>query len=676
MKNGWMAAALLAFAVAAADAAMIGIGREGDFVLEIFAERSDVVRAKGTATVTLPKEAEELCRAAGLRKGDGVWTGAGKPPAGKPWKASAAFVSLSPGWRRSELLLREPVRLEAAAVERFRLMRWKTFSERFASRLDAIAKTNAAAYRSGLAAALQDVRSVFGGASMVAGFPGTKYEAGFLQAKRAFDRCARKGRARGFTADRGMQAWYRELFGEEWPEALAGTFAAGGGRALEIRRVADGEGRDVPDVFEEPFPIRLGGGKRADGLFPAGETVRISYAPAGSRGATAETTFTWTFPESGGVPAWFVLQAAESGAGMALSTNLVENGGPVAVAASVSLGGAKESLVLPAGEKVLLCLVMRPGESPRLNGEAVPSDAKGKDWNVSAKMVSPGLVRFDAVRKAQPSLVFNNPEMMPVDVSVKPVGGGWSSSTKLTLRGGETGVGIPVPAHKALLLEYRFRSKFHKEGKRELPALFYGETSNLVLRAEWKGDPEISVLNTGSVPVRLRGMSAPSEAAVLPGKTVRVSVPPGKRCVLEGTAEGDWRCEPVELPAMEPGAAAAVKLRMVPKGPPQAVLRNVRGMMDVEATLADATGRVFGKPVAVKRGGTSRPVALPDRPGLHFLLKYRYERFSAEGRLDVPAVPRGETKTLDIPNPSSRVGVQAPGAASPSPANPAGAVSR
>ena len=667
-KNGWMAVVLaLAFA-ATAHGAMIGIGREGAFVLEVFAERSDVARSKGTAVVTLPREAETLFRAAGIRKGDGVWTGTGAPAPGTPWKPSAAVVALSPGWRRCELELKEPVRPEVAAVERFHLASWKTFSARFEARMDALARTNAAACRSGLAEALQTVRTLFGGESMVAGFPGTKYEAAFRNAKRAFDRCVRRGPMRGLSADRGMQSWYREVFGAEWPTALPGIFSAGDGQALEILRITDAEGKDVPDVFERPLPIRLEGNQRAEGAFPAGMRVRIAYAPAGKRGGTAERALPWSFPSSGGTPVWFVLRSApENGSDLLFSTNLLENAAEIAVSASVGTGEGTRTHALPPGGKAMLCLAMRPGEAPRLNGNPAPPDANAKDWEVSARMVSPGHIRFGAVRKAQPTLVFNNPEMMPVDVTVEPLGGGKRGSrTKLSLQGGETGVGIPVPAHEALSLSYRFRSRFHKPGRREIPGLFCGDSSNVVLRAEWKADPEVSVLNSGSVAVRLHGMQTPAEVTVLPGKTAKVTVPAGKRCVLEGTAEGDWRCEPVSLQAMEPGATASVKLRLVPKGPPQVALRNLRGMMDAEATLADATGRTFGKPVTVKRGETSRPVALPARPGLHFRLAYRRGRVTAEGRLEVPSVPRGETATLDIPDPASGVGVQSK--ASPVPA--------
>lgn len=672
-KNGWMAVVMAFAFAAAAHGAMIGIGREGDFVLEVFAERSDVSREKGRTTVALPREAEMLCWAADLRKGDGVWTGDGTQ--GPP---SASVAELVPRWRRCDLKFDEPGRPLPAAVERFHLLRWDTLGERFAAGLAALSRTNEAAYRTGLAETLGKVRMIFGGESMVAGFPGTRYEAEFRKIHRAFARCARRGEVRGFSADRALRERYREVFGAKWPAVLAGTFSSGDGRALEIVRVADADGRALPGVFDRPLPIRLEGTNRVAAMFPAGRTLQISYALAGDRDKGSEQAFSWTFPPSDGSPVWFVLQAGGPGERMLLSTNLLENAGDTAVSATVRTGrGAVQSCELPKGGKVLLCLVMRPGEAPQLNGAPAPSNAHARDWDVSARMAAPGVIRFDAVRKAQPGLVLNNPEMMPVDVTVAPAGAGRGGTTKLTLRDGETGVGIPVPAHKPLAVSWRFRSKFHKNGRIEIPPLFYGESSNLVLRAELKGDPEVTVRNTGTCAVRLSGMTGPAAAVdIPPGGSARVTVPAGRKTVLTGTAaDSDWRCEPVSVAAMDSGESADVSLRMALKPSPQVVLRNAGGMMDVTATLVSGADRPAAKPVTVKRGTSSRPLVLPSLPGLRFRLTYGDGRFAAKGTLDVPAVPRGETKILDIPAPGARVGLPPPAAKPPAenmPLRPAG----
>lgn len=654
----WLAFLLVPFVLAGTGrGAMIGIGREGDYVLEMFAERSDVVREAGTATVTLPREAEELFLAADIQKGDPVWSG--DKVRGK---ASASVVVLVPAWRSCTLKLAETLHPEPVPVERFHLLRWEDLGKRFTERLNSLGRTNEAVFRAGMAEVLGQVRTVFGGQSMVVGFPGTKYEAEYRNVKRAFDRNARRGLMRGFAADRSLRSDYRSVFGEEWPTALLGIFLAGDGHPLEIRRIADAEGHPLPDVFAASFPIRLEGTKRVGGVFPADKTVRITYAPAGEEGGGAEAERTFQATVASGCPVWFILQAS-SGAAETVRAVPLENAGSVAVSVKVTLGEDVRTCSLPAGEEALLYLVTRPDVPIRLGGEADASDPFAQDWVVPLPQEVEGKYRFVSTRKAAPGLVLNNPEMMPVDVTVAPVGGGWGSATKLTLRAGETGVGIPVPAHKPLTLSYRFRSDFHKAGQQEIPALFYGDRSNLVLRAELKGDPEVTVLNAGSVAVRISGMASPAgEVEIQPGKTAKVTVPAGKRSLLQGTpTKADYQCDPIPVSAMDPGDTTTVKIRTSLKPAPQVVLRNERGMMDAEVTPMAASGHPLGKPFTVKRGASTRPMPLPSGPSSYYHLTYSNGRFTAQGRLDIPAVPRGEIRTLDIPNPTEGIRLQTPG---------------
>ncbi|MBR4251979.1 MAG: hypothetical protein IKQ15_06760 [Kiritimatiellae bacterium] len=673
-KTAWMAALAAWVLATQAFASMIGIGREGDWALEIFAERSEVVRSAGGAKVTLPSEAEGMFRAADVRTGDGVWSGA----ADGAGKADASVVRLVPGWWSCELELKEAVRPAPQPVERFHLLRWTDLGGRFAVRLDGLARTNEAAWRNGMDAILEQMRTVFGGQSMVVGFPGTKYAAEFAALRRAFDRCARKGQMRGFAAGRDLQAAYRDLFAADWPTALQAVFLCGDARPLEIRRIAGADGKPLPDVFESPLPVRLDGTNRVEGVFPADSRLQIAYAPAAdgdAAGEGEERVFPWPVSASGGRPAWFVLQAAsgEEGGGLGLTTNLLENAGSVAVAVKVMVGDETRTATLPTGGTVLLCLVVRPGTPIHLNGEPAESDPYARDWTVSGQQAAEAHVRFDSVRKEQPGIVLNNPEMMPVDVTVTPAGGGWGSATKLTLQAGETGIGIPVPAHKALAVAYRFRSSFHKAGHTDIPPLFYGDRSNLVLRAELKGDPEVVLQNTGPVAVRVAGMASPADGVtILPGKTATVTVPAGRRTLLTGTAaHADYQCEPVSLSAMDPGESTSAKLHATLKPAPQIVLRNIGGMMDAEATLMSGAGRPLGKPFTVKRGDSTRPMPMPPTPTAYYRLNYSNGRFTAQGRLDIPAVPRGEVRTLDIPNPTEGIRLQTPGMpASAAPARP------
>lgn len=653
VETAWMAALAAGLLVSQAWASMMGVGREGEHVIEIFAERSEVVRSAGATTVKLPKEAEKLFRAAGVQAGDGVWTGDG----GGTEKADASMVRLVPGWWSCELKLKEAVRSAPQPVERFHLVRWADFGGRFSAQLEGLAQTNEAAWKDGLEDVLSRAGTVFGGQCMVVGFPGTKYALEYRKLKRAFDRCARKGQMRGFAADRSLRTAYRSFFGAEWPTALQVVFFAGDERPLEIRHIVGTDGKPLPDVFEAPLPIRLEGTNGVEGVFPAGTALRIGYAVAdGGEGAEAgERVFSWTTADEGGCPVWFMFQGAASGETVAFSTNLLENAGSVAVSVKVSMGGVVRTCTLPANERALLCLVTRSGIRLGVDAEPDAADPFSRDWTVSARKESDEVVRFESVRKVQPGLVLNNPEMMPVDVTVTPVGGGWGSATKLTLQAGESGIGMPVPAHKPLMVAYRFRSDFHKAGSTDLPPLFYGDRSNLVLRAELKGDPEVVVQNTGPVTVRLVGMATPAGHVDIPsGKSAKVTVPAGKRTVLKGrTAKGDYQCEPVSIGAMDPGETATAKLRLSLKPAPQIVLRNTGGMMDVEATLMSAAGRPLGKPFTVKRGASSRPMPLPTTPSAYYRIAYSNGRFTAQGRLEIPAVPRGEIRTLDISNPTN-----------------------
>ncbi|MBR6023024.1 MAG: hypothetical protein IK066_11490 [Kiritimatiellae bacterium] len=688
-KTAWVAALAALFLLPQGFASMIGIGREGDYAIEIFAERSEVSRFAGSATVTLPREAEKLFRAADVRPGDGVWTGEGS---GKG-KGDASVERLTPGWWSCKLMLKEPVRPAPQAVERFHLLRWPELGGRFASRLDGLAQTNAAAWRAGLEDVLSRARTVFGGQSMVVGFPGTKYAAEFEKVRRAFDRCARKGQMRGFAAGRDLVAAYRSLFGEEWPTALQAVFLSGDERPIEIRGIAGVDGQALPDVFESPLPVRLEGDARVEGVFPANTLLRMAYAAPEEDGDGTdgeEPAIPWSTAAAGGHPVWFVLQAPSGGegGGLAMTTNLLENTAPVAVEVKISVGDLTRKATLPAGESVLLCLVVRQGTPLHLNGAADESEPYARDWTVSGQSVDEAHVRFAAVRKEQPGLVLNNPEMMPVDVTVTPVGDARRGTTKLTLQAGETGIGIPVSAHRKLAVAYRFRSSFHKAGRTDIPPLFYGDKTNLVLRAELKGDPEVTVRNTGSVAVHLAGMATPAGGVdIPPGESAKVTVPAGKRAVLTGTAaHADYRCEPVSLAAMDPGETAEAKVRVSLKPAPQIVLRNAGGMMDVEATLMAGPGRPLGKPFTVKRGASTRPMPMPARSNAYYRLTYRNGRFTGQGHLDIPTVPRGEIRTLDIPNPTSGIRLQSsaapasavpsarpapPPAAAPPPANPA-----
>lgn len=656
-KTAWMAALAVLSLVPMGYASMIGIGREGDYAIEIFAERSDVVRSAGGAKVTLPREAERLFRAADIQTGDGVWSGTGDGAG----EGDASVERLTPGWWSCELKLKEPVRPAPQPVERFHLLRWPDLGGRFASRLDGLAQTNAAAWRAGLEDVLARARTVFGGQSMVVGFPGTKYAAEFANVRRAFDRCALKGQMRGFSAGRDLAAAYRSLFGGEWPTTLQAVFLSGDERPIEIRGVADADGQALPDVFESPLPVRLEGNTSAEGVFPTNAILRIAYAAAedGEGAAPEGLAIPWSTAASGGHAVWFVLQVPDAGEGgrLVLTTNLLENAASVAVEVKISVGDIERKATLPAWGSVLLCLVVRPGTPIHLNGEAAPSDPYARDWTVSGRSVSGSHVRFDAVRKAQPGLVLNNPEMMPVDVTVTPVGGGWRSATKLTLQAGETGIGMPVPAHKQLAVVYRFRSSFHKAGHTDIPPLFHGDKTNLVLRAELKGDPEVVVQNTGSVAVHLAGMSTPAGGVdILPGKTANVTVPAGRRAVLTGTAaHADYQCDPISLAAMDPGATVSAKLRLSLKPAPQIVLRNAGGTMDAVATPMSGAGRPIGRPFTIKRGASTRPMPLPSGSNAYYRLTYGNGLFTAPGRLGIPAVPRGEIRVLDIPSPNGGV---------------------
>lgn len=661
VKTAWMAVLAAGLLVPQAWASMMGIGREGDYVLEIFAERAEVVRSAGGTTVKLPGEAEKLFRAAGVQAGDGVWTGDG----GGTEQAGASMVRLVSGWWSCELKLQETVRSAPQPVERFRLVRWADLGGRFAAQLEGLAQTNEAAWRDGLEDVLSRAGTLFGGQSMVVGFPGTKYAAEYGKLKRAFDRCVRKGQMRGFGAGRSLQSAYHAFFGEEWPTARPAVFMAGDERPMEIRHIVGADRKPLPDVFETPLPVRLEGTNRMEGVFPAGAALHIGFAAAdGGEGTDVkERVFSWTPEDGEECPVWFLFQAVPAGEDAAYSKTLLENAGSVAVAVTVNMGGVSRTCTLPANERAVLCLVTRPGIRLGVDGEPDADDPFARDWTVTARKESASVVRFDSVRKAQPGLVLNNPEMMPVDVTVAPEGGGWGSATKLTLQSGETGIGIPVPAHKPLVVSYRFRSDFHKAGSTDIPPLFYGDRSNLVLRAELKGDPEVVVQNTGPVTVRLVGMATPAGHVDIPaGKSAKVTVPAGKKAVLTGrAAKADYQCEPVLLGAMDPGETAHAKVRMSLKPAPQIILRNTGGMMDVEATLMSAAGRPMGKPFTVKRGASSRPMPLPETSSAYFRISYRNGRFTAQGRLDVPAVPRGETRTLDIPNPTDGVRLQTPG---------------
>lgn len=661
-RIAWMAVLLAATVWAAgANGSMIGIGREGDFALEIFAEPSEVVRGAGALTVALPREAERLCHAADVRTGDGVWMGTSSGAG----KADATMVRLASGWRSCELKLKETVRSVPAPVERFHLAPWVELGNRFALQLDGLAQTNEAAWQDGLEDILARAETLFGGQSMVAGFPGTKYAAVYRKVKRSFDRCVRKGQMRGFGAARSLKSNYGVVFGEEWPVALPAVFFSGDDRPIDICRISGADGKPVPDIFDTPLPIRLEGTNHVESVLPAGTMLKIAYTAAEGgeiQAKSREQVFSWSTDGEGGCPVWFMLQTAAAGDGVVFSTNLLENTGPVAVSVKVNMDGNSRTCMLPVGARALLCLVIRPGIRLGVHVEPDASDPFAHDWTVTARKEADSVIRFDAVRKEPPQLVLNNPEMMPVDVTITPVGGGWGSTTKRTLPAGATGVGIAVPAHKPLVVSYRFRSDFHKAGMADVPSLFYGDRTNLVLRAELKGDPEVMVQNTGPVAVRLVGMSTPAEGVVIPpGKSAKVSIPAGKRVVLNGTAaNSDYQCEPLSVGAMDSGEIVNAKLRLSLKPAPQIVLRNAGGMMDVEATPMSAAGRPIGKSVTIKRGTSTRPMPLSAAQPAYYRLSYSNGRFVSHGHLEIPVVPRGEIRTLDIPNHLDGIQIQTP----------------
>jgi hypothetical protein len=360
---------------------------------------------------------------------------------------------------------------------------------------------------------------------------------------------------------------------------------------------------------------------------------------------------TWAFPGEGSTT-WFALHAGE---GASAFVTKVENQGAVAVQASVTVGKRTLGREIPAGGSVALCLMSPGGVAPQFR--AVAAGENGGDYAVQVSSEpGTGNVTVRTALKAHPELVLSNPEIMPVEVDVmaERTPGRFTKECHVRLKAGEMGYGIPAPPHKALELRCQFESEFHKAGRIAAGPLGYGDRTNVVLRAERKKDPEATIANLGMVALAVTGgITGPSDrVTIAPGKRETVTVAAGRRATLTFEAAApDYEAAPLTLPAMAPGERRSVTAKATLKPAPQVVLENERGMMDVEATLATAAGKTLGRPVKVKRGKRSEPIPLPTKEKLLFRLHYDSGGFTATGTLAVPPVPRGETKTLVVPNP-------------------------
>ena len=630
--------------------ALGGVGRDGAYVVEIMATGKEVSRSAGTWTVDVPKEMGALLSAAWVQPGTAVRL--------EEWGRTATLKKTESGWRSLELELKVPAMSGPAhAVEHLHAMPWEEFGKLLKQEMLSVAKRGENDYGAGLERALERIRTVFGGEGMVAGFPGTAYEREFRMSQRLADAVLRVGSAHGREVPEGAKRLYAQVFGAACPETAVGRFWSADGRGVEVREVLADGAKPGWSVFGKPLPLRIGGAERRLGVFPCGKPVQFRF---GGEGGGEDRGLAWQFAEAG-TETWFVLYGGE-GPARELATR-VENHGGVGVRATMELGSKTVSASIPANGAVALCLVLPPDVVPQFRAEGDPAQTPHPDdYRVVVKNGEGGVV-VESARKEPPELILNNPEMAAVEVDVlaERETGRLEKAGHVRLEAGEVGVGLPATPHRAMELRFRFDSG-KRENRLAVAPLGYGGRSNVVLKARSTGNPEVLVRNDGPVAVRLTGMAAPAGGVdIPPGKTVAVTVPAGKRAVLEGVAaDGKYKCEAIPVSPMGAGEWTTASVQMSVKGAPQVVLRNTLGMMDAEATLMAPNGKPMAAKIEVKKGATSRPMSLPSQEGLYFRLSYRNGPFTAEGRLNVPAVPRGETKVLDIPDPTSEIRVGAP----------------
>ena len=647
-RKAWAWTAALAMLVIASTAwgTMGGVSRESAWTVEIYANGKEVKRGAGTWAVSVPKDLAPVLDAVGVKVGTSVSLG--------EWDREAKLQKVEKGWFSLQLTFKMPLGMGAPKpVECFRMIPWSDFGAKVREELAALPKGKADEYGTGLAAALGRVKTVFGGASLAEAFPKTDYAKEFARVKKFTDAVVRTGTMLGWVAGALAKARYEEVFGEAWPQTAVGVFWTAGDEALLIKDVRKADGRTRVEVFSGELPVQIEGRRGTMGVFPRGERLKIRYGlPENS---ISDRILEWAFGEEDDAT-WFVLAAGAGGEITDIATR-AENRGAIPVKASIDIGGKNVGTAIPPGGTVVLRLALPKGVLPQFHAEADGKTMEHpEDYAVRVRQdEKAGVVAVESSRKAYPEMVLNNPEIMPVDVEVmsERTKGRFERETTVRLKAGEMGFGIPVPPHKALELRCRFKSDFHKPGRVAVKPLSYGDRENLVLRAEKKGDPEVTILNAGKVAVAVSGQSGPkAHVGIAAGQQATVTVVPGKRVTLEFTAANkDYAAEPLVLSAMSPGESRRVSTKAVLKGEPKVVLDNERGMMDVEATLTSSTGMALGRPVRIKRGKKSEPISLPLRPGLEFRLKYTRDSFSAKGALKVPEVPRGETKTLVVPGP-------------------------
>ncbi len=644
----WMACGGAAFG------AMGGVGRDGTHVVEILASPRDVDVGAATWTVEIPKALGPILDTAGVKTGEAVQL---------PDQVRTAILQeTSSGWRTLTLTLKVPSGTRADhAVERMQILPWQTFGDRLKQDVFAAGKGEAEC-RAGLEGLLERIQTVFGGADMVAGFPGTEYEREFRRAKRGTDALIRLAVLKGWKMPEALGERYRRVFGKEGPAVSAVRIWSAGAENIEIREVRGGDGAVLKDAFFHALPMQADAVKGLNGLFPRGAAASIRYGRAGG-GDGEGRTVQWHFAADG-VPTWFVLHAEGAETARAIGQRL-ENRSGIGVRATVVFGDRKITAPLPAGGAAELCLVLPEGMTPQVRAEADPrQETHAGDYRVTVRMAD-GKVVVEGSLKARPELILNNAEMMEADVEVfcDQGNGRMARELKVRLGAGEMGYGIPATPHRGMELRCRYPSEFHQESRIAVAPLGYGDRSNVVLKATMKKAPEVTVRNRGPVAVRLSGMeSSTNEVSIPPGTSATVSAPAGRRIRLTGEAlvEG-YRCEAIELGAMAPGEKRTVDLKVAPKPSPQVVLRNTLGMMDAEARLVSASGMALGAPITVKKGETSRPMDVPPQAGMHFRLTYRNGRFTAQGRLEVPAMVRGDVKVLDIPDPATEIQVKPSG---------------
>ena len=645
---GWCAAAAGMIAVTAWGA-LCGVGRDGAYVVEIMANGKEVSRSAGTWKVDVPKEMATLLSAAWVQPGTEVRL--------EEWGRMATLKKTESWWRSLELELKVPAMSGPGhAVEHLHAMPWEKFGKLLKQEMLSVAKADEKEYGEGLEGVLGRIRTVFGGEGMVAGFPGTAYEREFRMSKRLVDAVLRVGAAHGWEVPAGAKSLYAQVFGVSCPELALGRFWSADGGSVEMREVLAGGSKPGWAAFGKPLPVRIGGAERRLGVFPCGMPVQFRF---GGESGGESRGLVWQFAEAG-TETWFVLYGGD-GPARELATR-VENHGSVGVRAIMELGEKTVSASIPANGAVALCLVLPPDVVPQFRAEGDPAQTPHPDdYRVVVKNGEGGVV-VESLLKDPPELILNNPEMQAVEVDVlaEQENGQLAKAGHVRLEAGEVGVGLPVTPHRAMELRFRFDS-VKRENRLAVAPLGFGGRSNVVLKARSTGNPEVLVRNDGPVAVRLSGMASPAGGVdIPPGKTVTVTVPAGRRAVLEGVAaDSKYKCEAIPVSPMGQGEWTTASVQMSVKGAPQEVLRNTLGMMDAEATLMSSNGKPMAPKVEVKKGATSRPMSIPDQKGLYFRLSYRSGRFTAEGRLNVPAVLRGETKVLDIPDPTSEIRVGA-----------------